>query len=193
MTARNDSQNNKTPGNWQLQYSDDNSTWTTKASVTSNPWPAGGTQTFNFGETYSITGANDWTNLAVFEISGATMPLTTSKGACSGGSSTLTTGSLSAATSGSLRMILMEWDFSAPGATTPSGWTLLTPVIWQKQTDSLQGNHCSALWMVPTSISGAQTITMSPASGVGNSIWADIQIPAAATTYRQMFLACGMI
>jgi hypothetical protein len=45
MTARTDYPTSA-PGVWDLQYSDDNTVWTTKASFTSAAWTAGSSQTF---------------------------------------------------------------------------------------------------------------------------------------------------
>jgi hypothetical protein len=126
------------------------------------------------GTSWTFTGIQDTTNLAIFEISNFSST-NFSSGACSGiNSATLTTGSLaSPADSACLRLLLVTWD-NTVSATTPSGLPLLSPASWLSTSNS---GHNAAIYEIPSSTTGTQSI-----SGSGNfsygAIYADLQISA---------------
>lgn len=130
------------------------------------------------GVAWAFTGASDYENLAVFEISGVTGAVGyPAHGAMSGsGTTTITTPALSAPVDpNALRLLVVEWD-SAVSATTPAGWTLLSPAAWQS---TASGTHDAAIYLIPTSTTGAQALTMSAAAN--NPIYADIAVETIPT------------
>jgi hypothetical protein len=81
ITPRNDGYYAQAPQTWQLQWSDDGSTWTTRAFFTAGAWTAGSPQTFDaptpatnrFWRIY-VTTVQSGTQLAIAELSMASTP-----------------------------------------------------------------------------------------------------------------------
>ncbi len=128
--------------------------------------------------TFNVTNVSGWQNVALFEIDSGNAMFAVTNGLCSGaGTSTITTGSLVLPLEPiSLRFVITEWDNEST-ATTPAGWTLVSPTGWQGTTT---GTNNAAIWQVPTSLTGTTAISMSGATT--DPIYADIQIASLLTT-----------
>ena len=121
----------------------------------------------------TIAGLTDWHNIGFFELTAPYNPVT-AHGACSGsGSTTIVTGSLLAITNttNSIRFLVVEWDNNTPVATTPGGYTLLSPSTWMNPGS---GAHGSAIFAIPATATGTQSITMS--ANTNNPVWLDISV-----------------
>lgn len=176
----------RAPSTFILQYSDDGTNWASAEVFTAASWTTTGqVQTFDVtvspGTVWAFYDETDWANLAVFEISGVQSLLPANGANTGGGSTTLQTGSLNAAGDAAcLRLLAVEWDTNA-SATTPSGWTLLSPSAWQ---GSATGNHNSGIWSIPSSLSGVQSLTMSAALNSYPGVWLDLQVSAIPPSMR---------
>jgi len=135
------------------------------------------------GTAWAFSGATDYHDIAVFEISGV-VSTNIGHGACGGsGTTSITIPSLGAALDpNALRFIVMEWNEGSPVATNPSGWTLLSPGSGSWQNTSGGTYHGAAIWSVPASLSGTQTITMSIAPTT--PVWVDVQILTTPTAVK---------
>ena len=125
------------------------------------------------GTSYAVTGVTDWQNVALFETAGNISVL--GNGACTG---SIVTGALVAPTvpADSFRLLVVEWDTSTT-ATTPTGWTLLSPTTWQA---TATGTHDAAIWKIPSSNAGPQTLTTG--TSVSSPIWLDIALVTPGDT-----------
>jgi hypothetical protein len=123
---------------------------------------------------FSFTGASDWHNIALYELTNASEPLITAFGACSNiGSSPISSGSLVPHSTTSLRFLTFEWDGASARPTTPTGWTLETPSAWIVPST---GNHSGCTWLIPPDSSGTQAVAFAPTESY-STVWLDVTVP----------------
>lgn len=139
------------------------------------------------GTSWSFTGATNYVNVAVFEISGA-VGVGYSNGPMTGASSaTIVTGALAAAVDpNSLRLLVAEWDSSDGVSSVPSGWTQLSPSTWLATST---GTHDAGIWQIPASTTGTKSIALTAATDSSAPIYLDLRIETVTTAFADQSLA----
>lgn len=124
---------------------------------------------------YTFSPIGDYSNFAIFEISGSANSVFFNScrdpfgryfdafgtGATTDGSGNLVTTNIleNPDISNGLSLIGFEWDNTSGLASLPSGWTRLSPTSWES--GGSPGNHMGSILQIPTSNSGSYTIATS--------------------------------
>jgi hypothetical protein len=126
------------------------------------------------GQTYTFSTSSNTTSAFLIDTAASGITATLMAG---GAASSISTSALVADPTTSLRLLIAEWDNTSLYPTnTPVGGTLWSPTSWYGPIDSYY--HGAAVWAIPDTTVGVQTITLSgPAN---NSVLLDLQIRNAA-------------